>query len=397
MRFSLPARLWLASGALMVVAVGIVVVLVVARPQPAAASGTVNATVNRDKCGVGWTESAGGALHFEVTNTGVKPVDVVLEGANDSKIYGELEGIGTHGTAELDVVLGDGDYRFACAQADGDPHLGAVVTVAGSAHRDDLTPGVREVTINDLLAPTREYEAWIDARLPELGDAVRALDASVVQGDIATAKQRWLAAHSLYETLGAAYGAFGDLDGAINGAPASGSDALSDPELTGFQKAEALLWSGAPAAAIQPVTEQLVTDVASLTTEFADAHIDGIDMGLRAHEILENTIEGVLGGDGASPSGSELATIDANLAGTQEAFSVLEPLLASRYADLDKTEKALAADVTAVESYRGADGGWMPLSALSVTERRALDARLGATIELLAPVAAICDPRVVMP
>ncbi len=51
----------------------------------------------------------------------------------------------------------------------------------------------------------------------------------VSEGDLTAAKTAWLTAHLTYETLGAAYGAFGDLDTAINGSPAPGHTARTDP------------------------------------------------------------------------------------------------------------------------------------------------------------------------
>ncbi len=46
-----------------------------------------------------------------------------------------------------------------------------------------------------------------------------------------------------------------------------------------------------------------------------------------------------------------------------------------------------------VEGFRGADGTWTRLSALTTSQRERVDAALSETAELLAPVAAICDPR----
>jgi iron uptake system component EfeO len=71
----------------------------------------------------------------------------------------------------------------------------------------------------------------------------------------------------------------------------------------------------------------------------------------------------------------------------------LRGILKPRYPQLAKTEASIAAAQQLVASYRAADGTWTPLQSLTTAQREALDARIDATVELLAPVAAICDVR----
>ena len=68
-------------------------------------------------------------------------------------------------------------------------------------------------------------------------------------------------------------------------------------------------------------------------------------------------------------------------------------MLESRYDALTETQQALAQAQALVESHRAADGTWTPLAALDRAARERVDAALGRAAELLAPVAAICDPR----
>jgi iron uptake system component EfeO len=236
----------------------------------------------------------------------------------------------------------------------------------------------------------------VRGRLPLLRAQLATLDKAVANGDLAGARSDWLVAHRTYETLGAAYGAFGDYDVQINGPPASGTTALTDPDLTGFHKVEALLWSGAPAARVRPYTQRLVADADALAASNTLDRIDPLDIGLRAHEIVENTIQFELTGDADAGSHTSLATIDANLAGSQKVLSYLVPLLTSRYAALPQTEQSLTAAQKLVETYHRA-GGWVPLDSLTRAERQQLNASLDAAVELLAPVAEITEPRKAVP
>jgi iron uptake system component EfeO len=226
-----------------------------------------------------------------------------------------------------------------------------------------------------------------------LVNQVAALDADLRSGDLPQAKADWLTAHLTYETLGAAYDAFGDYDTKINGSPANGQSAGGDPSLTGFHKVEALLWSGAPAAQIVPYADGLVVNVNALTSWFATQEITPLDMGVRAHEILENALQFELTGATNAGSGTNLATVDANITGTEEALAPLHSVLVSRDPELAETQAWLARTARLVESFRSADGSWTPLAALTTQQREQVDADVDQTLELLSRVAAICDPR----
>ncbi len=111
--------------------------------------------------------------------------------------------------------LGSGTYAFMCLFNDFNPQVGAKVTVGGHAKG---TPAVLPVTYNETIPYAKKYQAYAEAGLKVLarpdGDARRRLPRA------ATWRRRssdWLTAHLQYQTLGAAYGTFGDYDGEIDG------------------------------------------------------------------------------------------------------------------------------------------------------------------------------------
>ncbi|GGF36663.1 imelysin family protein [Subtercola lobariae] len=358
-----------------------------------AGDGSIDVIAGLDNCGSGWSSSTGGPLTFVVNNTSIGNIDVYLQSADTGAVYGELEGLGSRASATLSAVLGDGSYEFVCIGADAPVTTGAQVSIANSAARSDLTPGVVPVTRNDLYQPTQQYSAWITAQLPVLAGGVADLATSIQSGDRAAARRSWIAAHVTYETLGAAYGAFGNSDTAINGTPGAGMTAETDPDLTGFHRIESILWSDQQLSAAAPFAAQLVSDVSTLETTFATTRLDPQDVGLRAHEILENSVQEELNGSDDAGSGSTFATIDANIEGTEQAVLPLRPLLADRGFDLATLDDWLARSTALVESFRGPDGSWTPLSSITAAQREQVNATLSETVELLAPIAAICDIR----
>ena len=360
---------------------------------PSAARSSVSrVAVGLDDCGHGWTDPRPGRQVFELHNSTVGGAEVYLESPSDGAVYLDVESMGPNSTRRASVTLGNGTYRFVCLPADHDPIEAAKVTITGGGKVAGLTPGIRPVTQNDLIPALKTYQGWIAGRLPVLLKQVEQLQTDVAAGDLRTARQSWLTAHMTYETLGAAYDAFGDYDAAINGNPSPGSSALDDAHLEGFHRIEAMLWHGRTAAEIGPHVARLVHAVSSLRTAFAQDRINPVDIGLRAHEILENALQFELTGRTDAGSHTNLATIDANLTGTREALAPIKGILSSRYPDLDRTEQAITDAQHVVGSYRH-NGHWTSLTSLSRSQREQLNARIDATLELLAPVAAITDPR----
>jgi iron uptake system component EfeO len=145
-------------------------------------------------------------------------------------------------------------------------------------------------------------------------------------------------------------------------------------------------------AALTAVADRLDADVHQLRDGFDDLQIDPNDLGLRAHEIMENTLQFELTGHTDYGSGTNLATALANLDGTEAVLNVLRPLLVTRapMADvdswLDRTDKALRAA-------RRPDGSWPPVTQLSRKQHEKIDGDVSGLVERLAPIAAITEPR----
>jgi iron uptake system component EfeO len=381
--------LFAAIGALVVIASVLTIVL---RPVAATPSAVpaFEVSAGLDDCGRGWGDGEhpsvdGGDQTFTVTNTTVSGIEVYLQAVGSKRVYLDLESLGSGAHATARATLGAGRYRFICLPADGDPVRGPAVTVGAAPPGSALTPGIVPVTRTDLIPVAKAYTAWVSSRLPALRQQVAAVAADAEEGDIPAAKRDWLTAHTTYETLGAAYGAFGDLGERLDGLPRNG--------LTGFHLVESQLWTGASAATVAASAHALAGLVDALPGAFANAQLDPGDIALRAHEIVEDAIQDGLTGATDAGSGTSLATIDANLTGAAQALAPLHGLLQSRYPSLGEAQDALAAAQRAVESYRAADGTWTPLDRLDQAGRERLDAALDRAAELLAPVAAICDPR----
>ncbi|HEY2058744.1 EfeM/EfeO family lipoprotein [Amycolatopsis sp. NBC_01480] len=373
-------------------AVGLVVVagIAIAVWPDGASAQDPEIAISRSSCGQGWTDPKPGAQTFNLHNTGSVTSEVDLIDPATGVVYGEVEGLGAGTTRPLPVTLGNGKYAFRCLPEDSSAIVGPVSTVSGGAERG---PGVAPVTNNDLLQPLKAYQAHVTQGLVQLVGDIGPVKDAVHRGDRAGAQAAWLTAHLTYERLGAAYDAFGDSDGALNGTTAGLPGGVTDPGFTGFHRLEYGLWHGEDLGALGAVADQLDSDAHALQDSFAKSQVDGNDLGLRAHEIVENALQFELTGRTDYGSGTNLATARANLDGVQTVLDVLRPVLAPRFPQLSTVDSWMKRTETALDGARRADGSWTPVGQLSAPQRQKINGDVAELTEQLAPIAAIAEPR----
>ncbi|WP_405864426.1 EfeM/EfeO family lipoprotein [Streptomyces sp. NBC_00005] len=196
-----------------------------------------------------------------------------------------------------------------------------------------------------------------------------------------------------YEELSGAKLTFGDADAAINGTTAGLPGGLHDPHFTGFHRIEYGLWHGESPTGLHSVADRLAADVNTLRKNWPRQEMDPLYLSQRGHEIMENALPFELTGRTDYSSGTNLATVRANLTGTKEMLDRMRPLLNSRAPGLmtkigtwmQRTER----DVDGFEH----DGHWTPVGRLGQGQHETLDADVGNLTEELAPIAAILDVR----
>ncbi|MGQ4383526.1 EfeM/EfeO family lipoprotein [Streptomyces sp. SAS_270] len=341
-------------------------------------------------CGRGWNHPEPGRQVFDLRNTSSTAAEVYLTDARTGAVYGEVEGLAPGTVRPLRVTLGNGTYAFKCLPDDADAVTGPTVRITGAKVKGG--PAAVPVSQQDLIPPTLAYQKWIQARTVELEKRTDVLRAAVDRGDLTAARAAWLPAHLVYERMGAAYGTFGDADGAINGTTAGLSGGVHDKDFAGFHRVEYGLWHGESASNLRGPADQLAKAVRALRNSWPTQRMDPADVGLRAHEILENTVQFELTGRTNYGSGTSLATARANLDGTTVLVGYLRPLLKTRDTGLAGLDSWLDRTRHTLDGYNH-DGRWTPLDHLTLPQREKVNADLGELVERLADVAALTDVR----
>jgi iron uptake system EfeUOB component EfeO/EfeM len=238
------------------------------------------------------------------------------------------------------------------------------------------------------------YRAYVAGKLATLESQVAALASAIGSGSLAQSESAWLAAHLTWLEIGqddGAYGCFGELGGAIDGLAAGHPLGTADPHFTGFHRIELDLWTdddlvaaASDTATLQSLLSQLLRTPLS---HYLPASASGIGSWvLRPHEVLEDALRDSLSAEDDYGSGTDLASITADVAAVRELLSALGPVLDPLAPHLEaRVGGRLDAILATVEASR-VGAAWVSVQALPVRQRQQLDADVGAALELLAPV-----------
>ncbi|MEU9151180.1 iron uptake transporter permease EfeU [Streptomyces sp. NPDC048417] len=362
-------------------------VVTFARPK---STGGETVAVSETECGKGFTAPEPGRQTFQMRNTGSKTAEVYLIDPSSNAVYGEVEGLAPGTTRALVATVAGGTYAWRCVPSGGRAVTSASVTVTGGGSG---AQAVVPVSGQDLAAPLKAYQAYVEQGLATLVAQTRTLDADITGNHLDQARTDWLTAHLTYASLGAAYGTFEDYDQKINGRADGLAGGVADKDFAGFHRVEYGLWHGQSAAELKAPAQALADAAAGLRKAFPAQDFDPGDLPLRAHEILENTLQFELTADTDEGSGTNLATANANLAGTRELLTVLRPLLTSRAPKLLPTVDADIARLQKLLDAEHQGASWTPVEKLDTVTRQRISGATGQLLEDLSPVPDLLEIR----
>jgi high-affinity iron transporter len=356
-----------------------------------AAPGARPVLISVSGCGPPPSHVTAGPLNLTVENHGTVFATVYVTDPAGA-VYAEIPTLPPGKALPLTTTLDAGKYELRCVFTDGTVRNSAALIVTGTT--TGAVAGYQPLSDLARTGPVNAYRRWVTAALPALLEASRRLASDVTRGDLAAARTDWLPAHLAYERLGAAYNSFGDADDAINGRADGLEDGTAAPDWTGFHAIEYALWHGGTLDHLATLTTTLVDTVTGLIEEFPSDDIDPGGLPLRAHEILENAMQFQLSGLADYGSATTLATVEANIEGTQELLTVLTPLIAPREPGLLPMITAELARVRAdLSAARSAQGIWTTPGDLPAVQRHRLNGDLGGLLEHLAVLPNLLAPR----
>jgi high-affinity iron transporter len=246
---------------------------------------------------------------------------------------------------------------------------------------------VQPLAASAFRAPVAAYRRYAIHDARRMAVPVAALRRAVARGDRGAARSAWKAAYTDYLLLGAAYGALGDLDVAIDGGAGGLPRGVEDPHFTGLHRVEHGLWTGTPLRTLRGPSARLAADVAKLPRKLSSMAISPLDYATRAHEILEDAQRDMLSGQAAPWSGAGLMATDAARRATHVVIGTLATTLAGRGEVLGPVRNTMLGLDRAFARVRRDHGGTLPaLGALTHDEHALITGRLGTALEALSGI-----------
>jgi iron uptake system EfeUOB component EfeO/EfeM len=239
-----------------------------------------------------------------------------------------------------------------------------------------------------------QYRSYVAANLSTLQTQLQTLVSAIASGNLSGAESAWLTAHLTWLEIGqddGAYGCFGNLGGEIDGLAAGHPLGTADPGFTGFHKIEFDLWTNHDLTAAAADTTTLQNLLAKLMKTPLSSYLPATSNGianwvLRPHEVLEDALRDSLTADDDYGSGTDLASITADVTAVREFLTVLGPILdpmAPRLAS--EAHSQLDSLMTAIDATQ-VNRTWVSIENLPTRQRQQIDADVGAVLETLAPV-----------
>jgi high-affinity iron transporter len=139
---------------------------------------------------------------------------------------------------------------------------------------------------------------------------------------------------------------------------------------------------------------RLDASVHALVGEFPRLQTGPNDVSLRTHEILENALQFEMTGATDEGSHTNLATVRANVDGTQLALSAIAPLLRARDPELLARATSGLRSLAALLDAQHVGAVWEPVQSLPRAEHERIDAAVSGLLEQLSPIPDVLElPR----
>ena len=345
-------------------------------------AGAITVKAGDSSCEVSRTDLEAGTHTFSITNTGSKTTEVYLYAPGD-KIVAEKENIAPGLAYELTAQVPQGSYEVACKPGQTGKGIRTAVTVAATTSAAPTDPAAAQAVTS--------YRTYVQQQADALVPLVVQLTDAVKAGDVAQARALYAPSRVPWETVEPVAEAFGDLDPRMDIRKA---DLEPGQDFTGWHRLEEALFTGAGSTAgLDGVADQLVTDVKDLQTRVAFADLTTVSIANGAKELLDEVATGKITGEEEAFSHTDLVDFAANVAGAEQAYTVLQPLVVKADAGLASTLDAAFAQVeAALKPYEVAGGGYVSYDTVTDDQRRELARVVDGLGEPLSQLAATVAP-----
>jgi iron uptake system component EfeO len=343
-----------------------------------AKSATVAIAISDKDCAPDPATVTAGTVKFDISNKGSAKV-TEAELLDGGKILGEKENLTPGLSGDFTLNLDAGKYQIYCPGAKTEKTDFTVTGAAKKTWKDDPA----------LVAATQQYATWVTGEVKELVTGTDAFTAAVKAGKTDEAKTLYGKARIHYERIEPTAEIWGDIDGRIDGRI---DDAPTAADFTGFHRIEQALWEKNSTAGLGALADQLSADVHDLYTKVQTVEYQPAAIANGATDLVNEIQSSKITGEEERYSHIDLLDFDGNLAGANEAVTVLLPVLKAKDPTLAATvTQRYQATATALKAYAATPGyensGYVDYRKVTDAQRRVLAQAVDAYAESVSKIA----------
>ncbi|MQT15097.1 iron uptake system protein EfeO [Segnochrobactrum spirostomi] len=306
-----------------------------------------------------------GRRTFAIHNASTRPVEwEILDGI---MVVEERENILPGFSQTLTATLKPGSYEITCGLLS-NPR--GTLTVTPSAESDAAAK--TGVDLKAFIGPLSEYKVYLVLQSMSLVSATKKLDAAIQAGDLAQSKALYEPAREPYRRIEALVGRWSDLQNAIDPGAAFLEKREQDPAFTGFHRIEYGLFTQSSTVGLAPVADKLVTDATELQTRLKALKLTPADLTENSARLARRLADGRIESGEAIYAHTDLADLDASLAGIGKTVALIRPILpASAAAVGTALDQAMTKAQAALATLKGAQG-YPAYDTVDAAQRKAL-------------------------
>ncbi len=285
------------------------------------------------------------------------------------------------------VTLPASDYILIC----GSPlNEKGTLTLTGTGGSNASATG-STVDQAALAKAVADYTGYIDDQVAKLQAAVTAFSDAVRAGDTDQAKALYAGARVPWESIEPVAELFPDSDTVIDSRSDDHDGKEADPNFSGFHAIEYGLWAqgtiNGATVDLPELADRLDSDVATLITSVHGITIKPQVMTNGAGGLIEEASQTKITGEEDRYSHTDVTTLAANVAGSEEIFTLLTSLIATANPQLNTD---LAASFKKVDGllakYENPDGTYQTYDKVSDADKAALKTAMAQLSEELSQI-----------
>nr|MBP6563858.1 EfeM/EfeO family lipoprotein [Neisseriaceae bacterium] len=217
-----------------------------------------------------------------------------------------------------------------------------------------------------------EYKVYVSTQMNALLKGAHELAAAIKANDLNAAQALYAPTLQHYETIEPVLKQFSTLDVAIAADESVFADKAADPKFTGMHKLEQGLFGDRSTVGLEAVATALVTNIEALQKEVGALSVPADQMIQYAAALLREAEQGKLDGQKNRYAKTDVAGIQANVAGSYRIYRLVAPMLTKAHPE---RAKAL---VDAYETMLALLKPYAVNAPLSAADRAALKQQLSA-------------------